>query len=61
MWGIFQIAAVRAACKYDSLRVHRFDLLNIRFVRINLTVHITFPDTPCDKLVILSAEVKDDH
>ena len=56
-----QITAVRAAGKYDSLRVHRFDLLNICFVRINLTVHITFPDTSCDKLIILSAKVKDDH
>ena len=58
---IRQVAAVRAAGKDDALRIHFFDLLNIDFVRINLTVHITFPDTTGHKLVVLAAEIKDDH
>ena len=58
---IRQIAAVRAARKDNSLRVHFLNLLNLCLIRINLTVYITFPDPSCNKLIVLSAEIKDDH
>ena len=37
------------------------DLINPHGVRMNLTINITFPDTPGDELLILSPEIQYDH
>ena len=55
---IRQIGAVGATGKDDPLGIFGFDLGEIRAVRIDLTVNITFTDAARDQLVILPAEVQ---
>ena len=59
--GTFLIDAVRSAGEDDPLRVHFFDLIQRSPVGIDLAVHLAFPDAPCDQLIILTAEINDDH
>ena len=56
--GILQIHAVRPAGKNDAGRVLLFNFCQRRLIRQYLTVNITVSDTPCNQLVILSAEIK---
>ena len=55
------VTAIRSSCQDNSLRVHCFNLFDINLIRINFAIYITFPDTSCDKLVILSTKVKYNH
>ncbi len=59
--GIFLVTAVWSARQYDTLRIHRLDLFDVCPVGIDLAIYIALPDTPCHKLVVLTAEIDDDH
>lgn len=51
------VAAVRTAGENYSLGIHRLDFGNVRLVRINLTIYVTFSDTARNELVVLTAKV----
>ena len=55
------ITTVRSSRQDNPLRIHRLNLLKLRLIRINLTVHIALPDTPRHKLVILSPKIQHNH
>ena len=55
------IAAIWPSCQDNPLRVHRLNLLKLRFIRINLAIHIALPDASRHKLVILSPKIQHNH
>ena len=59
--GILQINAVGATGKDDALGVLRLDERQIRLVGIDFTVDIVFADAAGDQLVVLAAEIQNDH
>ena len=59
--GILQINAVGATGKDDALGVLRLDERQIRLVGIDFTVDIVFADTAGNQLVVLAAEIQNDH
>ena len=56
-WRAIFITAVRTTRKDNSFRVHGLNLRQVCLVRIDLTIYITFTDSSCNELIILSAEV----
>ena len=59
--GGLLIHAVGAAGEDYADRLLRFYLLERGGVRLYLAIHAAFTHAPCDKLIILTAEVKDDY
>ena len=59
--GILQIDAVGAASEDDALRVLGLDQCQIRLVGIDFTVDIVLADAAGDQLVVLAAEIQNDH
>ncbi len=57
---ILLVATVWSARQYDPLRIHCLNLFDVCLVGIDLAIYIAFPDTPCHKLVVLTAEIDDD-
>ncbi len=56
-----RITTVRSAGQDDPLGIHFLNFFNIGFVRIYLTIYITFTDAPCHELVILPAKIQYNH
>ena len=59
--GAFPVYTVRTAGEYDALRRHVPDCLKIGPVGIDLAVDLAFPDSSCHQLIVLTAEIDDDH
>ena len=59
-WICF-VAAVRAAGKDNSLRIHRFNLLKIGLVWIDFAIYIAFSDTSCNQLIVLTAKINNNN
>ena len=55
--GIRLITAVWSTCKDDTFWLDFLDFLNTCFIGVNLAVYITFSDTACNQLIVLSTEV----
>ena len=58
---IITVYAVRAACKNNALGILLTDLLQAHGIGVDFTVNVAFPDSSGDQLVILPAEVQDNH
>ena len=61
MGGALVIDAVRPAGEDDADGVKGADVREGGRVGLQLAVHAVFPDAPGDELVVLAAEVKDEH
>ena len=57
---IRQIGTVGAACKDDALGILGLDFCKVGAVRIDLAIYVTFTDTACNQLVILTTEIQND-
>ena len=57
----FIVNAVWSAGEDDPLRILCLDLLKGQRVRLHFAVHVAFPDSSGDQLIILSAEVQHDY
>ena len=58
---VLQIDAVRSTGEDDALRIFGFDDRQIRLIGIDFTVDIVLADAAGDQLVVLAAEVQNDH
>ena len=58
---ILFIAAARTARQDNALGVHVLDLLQIGLIGIDFAVHVAFADASCNKLIVLSTEINDQH
>ena len=60
-WWILAIHAIWATRENDSLWIHFLDLVERQGVRMHLCIHITFTDTTCNQLVVLTTKIKHDN
>ena len=58
---IIFIDAARTTGKDDALGLKFFNLCNCFVIRVYFTVYVVFTDAPCNKLVILTTKIDDDH
>ena len=56
--GVVKINAVRAACEYNALWIHRLDFFDGGLVGFYLAVNVVFADAARDKLIVLTAEIQ---
>ena len=57
----FPVNTVGTAGEDDTLRRHVPDRLKTGPVGIDLAVDLAFPDSSCHQLIVLTAEINDDH
>ncbi|OPZ71919.1 MAG: hypothetical protein BWY80_01230 [Firmicutes bacterium ADurb.Bin456] len=60
-WRILLVNTGGTARKYDALRLSGFYLRNGSRKRKHFTENLKFPDTSCNQVAVLSAEIQDDN
>ncbi len=57
----FRVYTGRAAREDDALRLSLHDLIHAFRIRDDLAIHVCFPDSSCNQLVVLAAEINDQN